>query len=61
MSGYLASRIRCEICTYAYVAVYPAECDESRLECPSCGYRTSEVLERIKPDQSRRRACEEQP
>lgn len=33
-SGYLSDYVECDICTWRWVAVYPAECDT--LEFPNC-------------------------
>lgn len=40
-----SSFVRCVICTYEWAAAFPIDCDESQLECPSCGAMDSELIE----------------
>lgn len=47
--SFLASLIRCEICTKEWGSVYPESAAEESLECPSCGAQDSCVLERWAP------------
>ncbi len=43
--GWFAAKIECLICMHQQIAVYPASCDESKLECSNCGAQRSEVIE----------------
>jgi hypothetical protein len=47
MTGWLASKVSCFICTHEWVAVYPSDAPEEALECPSCGALDSEIANRI--------------
>lgn len=32
--GWLGSKVKCDLCSYEWVAVYHEDCD--KLECPNC-------------------------
>ena len=44
-SRWRAALMACRICEKRWAAVFPAECDDARLECPSCGHPASEVAD----------------
>jgi Zn finger protein HypA/HybF involved in hydrogenase expression len=48
MGGWIAAKVRCNVCTGTHVSVHPEEAPEDRLECPSCGGQDSEIVEYAK-------------
>lgn len=33
-AGWIPAKVQCNLCSYEWIAVYPASCD--KLECPKC-------------------------
>lgn len=42
---WIAAKVQCHCCTNEWYAVFPVQADETELECPSCGFQDSEVID----------------
>ena len=53
MSGWLASTMKCRVCSHRHISVYPENIfEEDNQECPKCHARAAEVTGRILNDGS---------